>query len=74
MNVTNGDRVEWARAALETFAATTGRAGECVGTEGRASVLADLLADLLHLCDADGVNFAAALRMGRMFYNDEVTA
>lgn len=45
----NADRAEWAREALEVFAATTG-----VQDEPLADQIGDLITDLLHLARREG--------------------
>lgn len=64
----NGDRAEWAHAALEKFAKTTGLVDEEIA-DGTA--LADLLADLMHWCDRHGQDFEPMLARGRMHYEAE---
>ena len=63
----NLERAQWAEAAVRTFRAET-RADDC-------DALADLLCDLMHLCDArapaDGWQFDAALERARAYYVDE---
>lgn len=50
----NDDRAAWAAAALQAFVQVT-------GTEG-PDAMADLLCDLMHLCDRAPYNFAAELQ------------
>ncbi|MBU1210190.1 MAG: hypothetical protein KJ587_02835 [Alphaproteobacteria bacterium] len=52
MHLLNRRRALWARLALEAFAEET-------GAEMISQALADLIADLGHLCDADGLDFLA---------------
>ena len=74
----NADRAQWAASALANFAAVTG-----LGEDLRAdpeTVLADLLADLMHWCDALGTNphleeavdFQSALGRARGHYQEEL--
>ena len=53
----NGKRAKWAEAALHGFLAATGEADH-IGTRGYAGEdeTADLLTDLLHLCDKKGLD------------------
>ena len=62
----NGERAEWAAAALRHFQCTT-------GTEWQDAV-SDLLADLMHLCDREGFDFSKKLDRARMHYEAETTA
>jgi hypothetical protein len=61
----NGDRAAWAAAAIEAFRDMT-------RTE-RADALPDLLADLMHWCDRNGIDFAEALEAARMHYAAETS-
>jgi hypothetical protein len=64
----NEQRAGWAAQGVMTFAHATGmvRAGE-----DNATVLGDLLADLMHWCDRLGIDFDAALAKARGMYKDE---
>ena len=73
---TNVDRVGWASSVLATFAKSTGADNDLVADP--ETVLADLLADLMHWCDAqkstsrkDGPNFDVALARARAHYHAE---
>lgn len=59
----NGERREWAKAALDGFMA--------VCRTDRGDALPDLLCNLAHLCDETGEDFASCLRRARMHYRDE---
>jgi hypothetical protein len=65
---TNLDRAKWADAAIQAFRRAT-RTDDC-------DALADLLADLMHLCDTkrgqDGWDFDAMLERARSNYVEEV--
>lgn len=63
----NRDRAEWAREALDGFIAETGNAS---GTTDEH--VSDLLCDLRHLCDAEGVEWAAMIRRANMHYRAEI--
>lgn len=67
--VTNNDRAGWAQAAVDAFASKTemDRAGEDFET-----IAADLLCDLMHLCDKNGVKFHEVLERGNANYQAEV--
>lgn len=64
---TNGDRAKWAAVAIEAFAAATHTGGEDLDTQ-----VADLVADLHHLCDANDVSFRACLERGHAHYQAEL--
>lgn len=57
-------RATWAGAALKEFVAN-------VGEDVPDATISDLLADLMHLCDALDVDFDEALRRGRNAYEPE---
>lgn len=67
----NDERAEWAEAAVAAFAEATNMRD---AGEDDATVLADLLADLLHWCDRRRVDFDAALQRGRGNYGAETGA
>jgi hypothetical protein len=56
----NGDRAQWAKAALLAFMAETGT--------DYADALGDLLCDLMHLSDREPFDFEAALERARNHY------
>lgn len=62
----NDQRAEWAEAAIETFQATTGT--------DREDAVADLIADLRHWCDRNGLDWKTELDRGRAMYRDETAA
>ncbi len=66
---TNRDRSFWAKCALDSFAKLTNSTAE-LRAETR-EVLTDLLADLMHYCDARQVDFASALERARRHYVEE---
>ena len=59
----NDKRAGWAGAALATFMKVTGTDEE--------DAVSDLLADLIHWCDRNNYDFAAALDRGRGHYQAE---
>lgn len=65
-DVTNDDRAEWAQAALEAF-----RDACHMGEEEGEIVLQDLLTDLCHWADREGVDWPAALARGMSNYQEE---
>lgn len=64
----NNDRGEWADRALRTFAEVTGM--DMAG-EDDETILGDLLADLMHWCDRNAVDFDDMLERARMNYAEE---
>ena len=66
---TNRDRSFWAKCALDSFAMLTNSTAE-LRAETR-EVLTDLLADLMHYCDAQQVDFASTLERARRHYVEE---
>jgi len=73
----NADRALWGSLAVVSFASVTGLS-EDVQTDPE-TVLGDLLADLMHWCDAqktcgnleESINFESALERARNHYNEE---
>ncbi len=61
---TNPDRVEAATAALEAHAASK---GEVVDEDN----VGDLLADLMHYCAENGIDFATKLTVAEVHFNCE---
>lgn len=59
----NGNRAAWAEAAIAAFVVATGTDPE--------DALADLLGDLIHWCDRNGLDFDHELHRGRGYYADE---
>lgn len=66
---TNLDRSTWADAALDAYARLTRTIPEDSDTE---ELVRDLLTDLMHLCDRDGVDFAQELEYARGNYQEEM--
>lgn len=64
----NDDRAEWTEQALETF-----RRATCPGSpeEPFEDLIPDLLADLAHYCDRNGLDFGHMLWGARAHYEDE---
>lgn len=63
---TNNQRAAWARSALNHFTDEVGDAGDMQDNIG------DLICDLRHLCDAEGVDFQQALVNGLSNYRAEI--
>jgi len=74
--ISNGDRAAWAEVALLAFARRTGmlkdqdKMGNIEG-EDPFLILADLLTDLGHWCDRNGVDFPSALAHAAWHYHAE---
>lgn len=66
---TNEDRAGWAQVAVDAFAAETNMdaAGEDMQT-----VMGDLLADLMHLCQQNDIDFERILATGKMHFEAEL--
>ena len=73
--ISNDDRAAWAEVALVAFARRTGMLKEQdhinVQSEDRFHILADLLADLGHWCDRNGVDLPSALAHAAWHYHAE---
>ena len=63
---TNKDRAEWARGAVECFVSMVG------GGDDLKTSISDLIADLLHLCDEEGIDHEDVLRNATWHYEEEV--
>lgn len=61
----NDDRAEWARCAIETFQGETGTYNE--------DAVSDLLGDLAHYCDRNGLNLRHELLRASHHYDDETS-
>ena len=74
----NADRAQWAASAMTKFATVTGLREDLQADP--ETVLADLLADLMHWCDAqtadpyveEAVDFKSALARARGHYQEEL--
>lgn len=67
MEPTNEERASWAQRAIDAFEVATNMEGEPLET-----VVGDLLANLMHLCDAEDLDFGHLLARAR--YNHEAEA
>jgi hypothetical protein len=63
---TNEDRASWAEVAVEAFKKETRMEGEDLET-----CMGDLLCDLRHLADAEGLSWDGLLHKGDMHYRAE---
>ena len=68
MDVTNEDRAGWAEVACEAFAAITGQDME----NDLPYIIGDLIANLLHLANQQGMCAEERLENGRMHYTAEI--
>jgi hypothetical protein len=68
MDVTNEDRADWAAVACEAFADITGQNME----EDLPEIIGDLIANLLHLANQQGMCAEDRLENGRMHYDAEI--
>jgi len=66
----NQARAEWARAAVDAFRAET----RLDDGDGMDTAIGDLLANLAHLCDAEGLDFDHLLSRAMGHYVAETTA
>ncbi len=64
----NADRAEWATTALERFCRVTGLS---LKDDGPDTAVSDLLADLMHYCDQEGIDFDECVDRGRCHYEEE---
>jgi hypothetical protein len=69
MEPTNKDRAAWAMVAVNAFAEETGmdNAGEEL-----PAIVGDLLADIMHLCNQNGIDFAQVLDTGKDLFDGEI--
>lgn len=69
---TNDERASWAAVGLIAFGQRTGMVRSHVGDKEDAFlVVADLLCDIAHWCDRNGVNLPSALRLATSHYREE---
>ena len=71
----NDDRAKWALSAVSEFGYTTGECFETFKGDQRLTILeqniSDLLCDLAHLCDREGMNLTHLISRARRHYNEE---
>lgn len=69
---TNDERASWAEVSLLAYGQRTGTVGETVGDdEDPFLVIGDLLADLAHWCDRNGIDLQLALGYATRHYQKE---
>jgi NTP pyrophosphatase (non-canonical NTP hydrolase) len=68
LDVTNEDRAAWAEVACEAFAEITGQDME----DDLQEIIGDLIANLLHLANQQGMCAEERLENGRMHYEAEI--
>jgi hypothetical protein len=66
----NGDRSDWAQTALVAFAVET---GQCPDSDGFEEIATDLIADLMHFCDVEKIDFSRCLAIAQDHYREETT-
>lgn len=70
--ITNDERASWAEVGLLAFGQRTGMVRSHVGDKEDAFlVVADLLCDIAHWCDRNGVDLPSALRLAASHYREE---
>ena len=70
--ITNDERASWAEVGLVAFGQRTGMVRSHVGDKEDAFlVVADLLCDIAHWCDRNGVDLHTALRLATSHYMEE---
>ena len=67
----NSQRAEWAENAMLSFAESVGQAHSGQWDEDRDTVYSDFLADLMHLCDRDDIDFDDLVLRGKGHFNEE---
>lgn len=67
----NRNRAQWAETALRAFARQTGQLTGGDWEYDRESVITDLIADLMHYCEAKGIDFDERLDSGRNHFHCE---
>jgi hypothetical protein len=65
----NQERASWAMIAVQSFQDETGLTGDSLDT-----AILDLLGDLMHLCDVEGISFESCLERGKWHYDYELTS
>lgn len=71
---TNDERAQWAAQVARRFSSTPSHCGDLVASleEIEPDDVADLLADLMHLCRRAGMDFDALFTMANMHYLAEI--
>ena len=68
-DMTNDDRADLARTACEDFSESTGQSME----DELGNIITDLMADLLHLANREGLCADSLVRRATMHYEAEIT-
>lgn len=63
----NARRVEWARRAVARLKHETG----LTNADGLDTAIVDLICDLLHLCNREGLEFEHVLALAKLHYDAE---
>ena len=70
--ISNGERAAWAETALMAFGRQIGAVSSSIGDkEEPFLIVADLLADLAHWCDLNGVELRSAIQYAARHYRTE---
>lgn len=64
----NDDRADWARSAAKAFAKRT---GQTVEGDGWDTIIMDLIADLAHFCDREGLELEDLVQRAANHYDAE---
>lgn len=70
--VSNADRAEWAGKAVHAFAFMTHMDTSGDLEHDKPTVIGDLIADLIHYCDQEKIDFEDVLARGRDHYKEEL--
>lgn len=70
-DTTNNDRAKWAEAAVQAFADVTGL-DTSKDADGFDTAISDLLADIRHLCDREGLDMGEMDRRAHKRYLEEL--
>ncbi|HLJ26584.1 MAG TPA: hypothetical protein VKY85_07725 [Candidatus Angelobacter sp.] len=73
-NCANDFRADLGQAALDAFAEASGTKDDMGYTDEVPTILTDLLADLMHYCRREGLEFAAIMQQAQAYHADEVAA
>ena len=72
--ITNAERASWAQVGLIAFGQRTGMVRSHIGDKEDAFlVVADLLCDIAHWCDRNGVDLQSALSLAKSHYIEETS-
>lgn len=66
LDPSNDDRAQWAKVGIDAFAKETG-----LDNEELETAVSDFLADLMHFCDQEKIDFNLCLSRGQGHYLEE---